>query len=451
MRKKFLGLGVVAVVVIAATMSCSGITFSGKGVGAVYGKVFNGLTRAVITSAADTSLAGKLTYYDPDKNQTVTVDASFSGDYYYFSKIPTATPYEMTFTATDVQMWSYSTTTGISEVAFNANAPAGGATAGGSTWFVGNDPATLGNVYLYPSNVNPGDVTLKILDQQSGSLIKAAGTVLLVPSAASGLGSTAGHSNELVNQALLNSTVQVSATLKDGSVDVPGTSLTLGASYTIQVYGVDGYNATTSGGTLTPTTSSKSTQSVSLTSVAPLTQLKITGYSDIVPSYGTVTYKQTPAGTTLTITFNQAIELDPYTADLAEITSVSAPDTNGNGTTSSLTAFAGTVNPAKASNQLSVAVSGSGNNMLTITVLSTAITTEDTGDKLGVFIDTKSIGVRLKGSSDSYTTLDNFVTTGTVGPDAVTRSVANQNNHTPTSVPTIYMLVRDPSAVSPAP
>lgn len=382
-----------AVLLLAAMlMGCSSPFFSGVGKGAVYGRVYNGLTRTLITSTTNTGLAGKLTYYDKDKKASTTVAAKFSGDFYYFAEIPTLTPYVMEFAdGTTFRTW-------FSELAGITEAPT--ASAGSQLWFLGGNPATLGNVYLYPSNVTPGDVTIRILDNDNGAQIKSAGTVQLTPTNAPSPSNTAAL-NMLTNHADVRSPV-ISGTLVDGSVKFAGTTLTLGVTYSIRIYGVTGYNGTTD--TVSSDTASATTKDIALTEIA--TNLSLASVSDVNSLGNKIT-----AGNAVTFYFNQDIELDPNVVNTARLNGITTNDTDDDGTVNVLAAFSGNPNAATpvASNHLTVTVAG---NALTVTLKAGCFTTEDTADDLEATITTSSIGLRAKGSTRTYQTLNNLIPLG---------------------------------------
>lgn len=370
--------------VLVLLTGCPGFS-TRSGTAVLYGRLYNGLTRSQLTPTTNTNLSGTLTY--ASANATVQLTATFDAKgFYIFSGIPTNTPFVVEFSDGTTFLQFFHESNGITETVRTA----------GDTMVYDGGFVKLGNVYLFPADVNPGDVSIEIYDVDNGSVISASGTVLLKPLTLSSPLDNSDTTNQLVNYANDRAT-KISATLDAGKVTVSGTGLVLGVSYTVEVYGVAGYLVSTAS-TITPNTTSAQTERIALTqstSAAP----EILARSDY-NAYG----EQIPSGGTVTLTFDRNIELDPNTAYTAEITAITTDDTNDDTTLNVLAGFTGDANLATpvASNHLTVSVS---DNVLTIAVKSGYLSTEDTADDLSIAFDRASIAVRETGSTRSFVDL----------------------------------------------
>jgi len=389
---KRLAILAIAVALVAVLSGCYIVKV--KQVGSVYGHVYNGLTRAMLTTTTNPNLVGTLTYYANGKD-AVVVDAVFDATtgFFFFGKIPVDTPFIVEFAdGTSFLTWFSEDTDGIPR-----NVEAAGF---GETWLVGSDPAVLGNAYLFPSGVNPGDVTIEIYDASNNAVINSAGSVLLESTTTTNLLNT-DLNNDLVNH-WYDRAQKVSGTLAAGTVTILGTSLVLGATYTIEIYGVTGYQNSVGSVTVVANTASAQTVRVPLADV--LSALALVAASDIDALGNKVV-----SGGTVTFTFNRDVELDPDTADTAQINAITTADTDVDGVTNVLAAFTGTAtaNPQVASNHLTVTVSG---KTMTIAVKAGYLSTEDTADNLSVDVITNSIQLRIAGSSESWVTFRSLIT-----------------------------------------
>jgi hypothetical protein len=386
MRKKTVGAVMVLLLLTALLMGCGGMFLVRvKQNGSVYGHVYNGLTRAMLTPATPATLSGTLTYYASGK-AAVVVDATFDGGFFFFGKIPVDTPFIIEFVDAGFLSWFLEDNNGIA----NNVEPA----PFGEHWLVGSDPAMLGNVYLFPTGVNPGDVTIEIIDASNGGVINSAGSVLLEPAATALLND---DSTNLFANGWYARAPKVSGTLVAGTVTIPGTSLVLGATYTIEVYGVTGYANNLAGSVIANTASA---QRAPVTLTDAISALTVLARSDLDALGNKVV-----SGGTVTFTFNRDIELDPDTQYTALISSLTAnPDTDVDGVQSALAAFTGTAtaNPQVASNHLTVTVSG---KTLTVAVKAGYLSTEDLQDDLTVRVDTTTISLRVAGGNAAFATL----------------------------------------------
>lgn len=393
MKRKILGAAMVLLLLTAIFTGCGFYIVKLNGKAGLYGRVYDGLTRTMLTPTATNLLEGVLTYFANGK-APVEVTAEFSDTgFYSFKGIPTDTPFVVVFSGTGFIEWFFEDANGIAENVDGA--------AFGESWLVGNDPVVLGNAYLFPTGVTPGDVTIEIRDNDNGAVINSAGTVLLEVTTASP------PYNDLANDDATNllangwylRAAKVTGTLAAGTVTIPGASLLLGASYTVEIYGVTGYQYTTSG-SFNADTASAQLVPVTLTQVAQA--LALVSRSDrnefnaAIPSGGTVVY-----------TFNRDVELDPTTQYTAQITSITTVDIDNDAVNNVLAAFTGDPNAVTqvVSNHLTVTVTG---RTMTVSVKTGYLTTDEAADDLTLTLDTASIALRAAGVTSAFVTLDSL-------------------------------------------
>jgi hypothetical protein len=382
-------LSTLLAVMAFAILSCGlGFVVKKDGKAVLFGRVYNGLTRAAF---AKTSGAGQITLTGLFGLDVRTVDIDEKGGF-IFKDIPTDTPFIIEFTISGFMPFLFESSSGIQD---NVTTFASGAGTGDVYAIYENDPGDLQNIYLFPTNVNPGNLTIVIYDADNGVTIDSAGTVLLFPSGTSSLDNTPLSGFPVLPNGYYINAPKQTVTLANGTGSVLGTGLMLGASYRSEVYGVSGYRIFESSSPFTVDSTSDSTLRIALSQVATVA-LRVIQRSDF-NSFG----QQAAVGSAgIVLTFDKDIEVNPSTANTAQISSITAPDTDNDTVVTGLAVFTGSATVV--SNHLTVAASG---RQLTITVKTGALTTEDTGDLLSIAMSLGSISVRPVGTI-TYTTLN---------------------------------------------
>lgn len=395
MKKSFLAL--LAGFVLFAALGCSLVNGSltyvvePDGKIAIFGKVYNGLTRSEIAVHNNKTFKATLTYANREGWMSRVTVQTDDNNYYYFSGIPTDTPFRIEVAYSDTNgsflPFFHENSTGISDAL---------TTSGTFTQF---DPgkSLLKNVYLFPGNVNPGTVTLQVYDASNGAAIASSGTVLLFPTSVSTLDNN--DSNNILPNGAGERVEKITATLTNGVAEIPGSSLTLGVTYTAEIFGVTGYEIYE--GTIgTMNTASATTKRIELTQNVVSSTPIVIARSDF-DAYGS----QIASNGSITLTFDRNIELDPTTQYTALITGITTNDTDDDGNTTTLAAFTGNPNNATpvASNHLTVTAT---NNTLTIAVKSGYLSLEDTADELSLVFDRTTIAIREAGTTGAFFALN---------------------------------------------
>jgi len=383
------------------------------------GKVFNGLNRTQVTPTTNTDLAGTLTYADPNTGVLTNVKARFdstSGMFSFFP-IPSSTAYSVEFSAGDsFQNFVNENPTGINNSAITGT-------------IFDNAEVLMSNVYLFPTGKNPGDVIITVYDASNGNVISATGKVVVKQGIGS-FGSLDNSGTGLTNN-YLDRVVKIESDLAAGIATIKGTDLVLGASYTVEVYGVAGYQVRTSApADFNANTTDASTVRIALTdNETALTVLARSDYSTLGTSV------QTSGSNVITITFNKDIELDPQSKNNALASSLfgTISDDDGDGIGSGTTDWATTLGCAMGSNDAGCDGYGSGTYAapwqgpkeskrvslsvtgavltITVNVSTTTINNYDADDNLTVGLNLGNIAVRKKGSTVGFTALTTLLST----------------------------------------
>ena len=194
----------------------------------------------------------------------------------------------------------------------------------------------------------------------------------------------------------------VSGSLAAGTAVIDPASLIYDATYTVEVFGVTGYqngsNTFKAGEDVSAGSTVVSVPLASLTNSSPVTAVSRNDRDD----YGYIALGgSSDSIVSLEITFDKDIEVDPSTQYLAEISGITQSDIDEDTVINTLLAFTGdvTVDPPVASNHLTVTAS---DNVLTITTKAGYLATEDTADDLSITINFGSIYIRESGSTEEW-------------------------------------------------
>jgi hypothetical protein len=282
------------------------------GFASIYGKFFSGLDGSVITSTTHTDLEAWVAY--SSSNGIKKLDASIPADadgYFLIKCIPTDTKFTFEINATNLLPYLY-------------HHPGIADNISGDTEFgyYENDPNEFTRIVLFPDNVNPGNLTIRLYDADTGEFLSSAdGNVLLKPRFIDG-NSFNDYISDWENK-WYEFAPKVSASIANGTASITGTDLVLGAQYDIEIYNVDvngdtvadyQYNVslTHEAGSEESTTINVNIDSLNSSTSAKLILLSVTNVTASSHASSTQYFQaENDTNRDLVFTFNQNVAVDP--------------------------------------------------------------------------------------------------------------------------------------------
>jgi hypothetical protein len=271
-----------------------------------------------------------------------------------------------------------------------------GSTSAGSTYEV----VDRKDIMLLPSSNVSTDRTYTIVDTNKATIITTGSFTAYISTAITDYTFTNPYSNKTI-----------SGTITDGAFTIPAADQIGGATYTIRIYGVSGYEV------------DESTTFVAGSQVTPnetITLSPATGTKEII-AVTSVNYLNADGSlkeglTAITITFNRAVELHPaLVADVVDLVGLTTTNDDGDANTiswngasaTSATYTSGNTIDNYAQNSGSYVVSARSSITLstdfkTVTITMTGTINDDTDDSYYYTFYTSLLEVREKGTLDDF-------------------------------------------------
>lgn len=365
-----------------------------------YGKIVNALTLDYVTVSKASDVSVKVIYGSTTKSADVKVTESSTkniASVMWSAKVP-----EYTDFIVQVVVDGY--------VSFEATQNQASNTQNSTSDYSEIDQR---DIYLYPNSTVAEDRTYVIADAAE-AIIPATGSFIATIDTSLTTGIATTFTEEYSNH-------RITGAITDGAFTIPAASQIYGATYTIRIYGVSGFqansatsftagSAVTTNEIITLTSSDAGTNALAVTSVNWLN-------ADGTTKEGL---------TALTVTFNRAIELHPaLAADVVDLVSLTTTNSDGDantiswsgGSTTAATysssAYDGYAQNSGAvyttSARSSIAVSGN-----TVTVTMTGSVSDDAQDAYAYVFAIGAIQVRLSGTQDAFAVPADLTTYGNI-------------------------------------